>query len=207
MNKNSLYRAFGKMIFFLVLMILLPVVMSFTAEYPEPVTQKYLDKDNVYWEIEQVTISPIFDEPETSQVELYFQKPNNLYLVSENREILTRGDTIWTYLIPHKQIQKTIGGVVFNPFNFVDTAQTSYKILESTANEIALKSIDGSAEPDSLQIVFYDGGSIKTVSYLDINKNEVKLNFMNESFVKYLPEDNFLSNTPEGVEIIDFGDE
>ncbi len=207
MNRHSLIKAFGKMSFFLALMIALPVVLSFTGEYPKPALARYLDKDNVYWKIEQINISPIFDEPETTLIELYFQKPDNLYLVTDVSMILTRADTIWTYSPDNRQIQKNIGGGVFNPFNFIDTSQTHYKIVESDANSVSLKCIDGTLEPDSLQVTYGIDGVIRSVSYLDINENEISLVFKDESFDKLIPEDNFLTKTPEGVQIIDFSDE
>lgn len=207
MSGSSLIVAFGKLSFFLALMVALPVVISFTAEYPRPVTERYLDKDNVYWKIEQITISPIFDEPETSRVELYFQKPDKLYLDSEKRKIMAVGDTIWNYIVPHKQIQISLTGSVFNPFDFIDTTRSQYELLKSENNVLTLRSFDNSLEPDSVEVEFSAEGLIKNVTYLDVNQNEVKLIFLDESFEKLIPQNNFLVNIPEDVEVVDLGDE
>ena len=207
MNSKPLKKAIGRMAAVILLMVLLPAVLSFTAEYPEPVTKHYLSQEKVYWKIEQITISPIFDEPETSIVDLYFQKPDELYLVADDRQIIARGDTIWTYLIKHKQIQKVIGGGVFNPFDFIDTSNTFYDIVKSDDNVLVLKSQDSMTEPDSLQITFSNSGIIENVIYPDVNENEVKLRFLTESFTTPIPEDNFLAKVPEGVEVIDISDQ
>jgi len=207
MNRHSLIKAFGKMSFFLALMIALPVVLSFTGEYPKPALDRYLNKDNVYWKIEQINISPIFDEPETTIIELYFQKPDKLYLVTDLNLVLTSADTIWTYSPENRQIQKTIGGGVFNPFDFIDTTQAHYQVVESDANSVSLKCVDDSLEPDSLRVIYTGEGAIKSISYMDINENEIRLLFIDESFERLIPKDNFLTNTPEGVELIDLSDD
>lgn len=206
MNSRRLKKAIVQMVLIIGIMIMLPAVLSFTAEYPRPVTDHYLARESIYWKISQVTISPIFDEPETSLVEFYFEKPNKLYLSSLDQKIFAIEDTIWTYLIKHNQIQKSLGGTIFNPFDFIDTSQSVYRVVESDKNHIILKSNDEALEPDSLLIEFEKGGLISSVIYLDTNENEVILHFIEESFDKAIPRDNFLVNMPEGVEIIDISD-
>lgn len=187
-------------------LILFPIVTSHTAEFPDPLQNRYCNRELIYWNIRQVTISPIFDEPETTVVQFYFQKPHRLYIEAPGRYVLAEGDTIWTYLIDHKQIQKNIDGYVFNPFDFIDSAQTFYRVIFADSQKIDLKSVDESTEPDSLAIYFNKDGAISRVEHLDINDNRVMYEILEELFTKKIPDDNFLSNTPKGVEIIDISD-
>lgn len=186
-NSQSNYnikKAVFLMAVFICAMVLFPVVLSFTAQYPDQLKERYQNQATIYWRISQILISPIFDEPETSLVELYFGKPDCLYIISSDQQIYVSGDTVWTYLIKHKQIQRTIGARVFNPFDFLDTSQTFYEITQVTENYIALKSIDETLEPDSLGIHFAENGAVAKVEYLDTNENKVVFDIKEESFSK-----------------------
>ena len=203
MKKYSLTKAFISMIIFIAAMVLFPAVISFTAEYPDPLIKHYSGRDLVYWKINQVTISPVFDEPETSLVELYFQKPSELFLKSPDQQVYAVGDTIWTYLIKHKQIQKSIGSGIFNPFDYIDSSQTYYRVEDTDNNSVKLRGAEENMEPDSLTIDFNPSGEIVRLEYLDANENNVIMEFLEESFNKNIPKDNFKDVPPEGVEIID----
>jgi outer membrane lipoprotein-sorting protein len=203
----SLTRNILLMAIFILAMILFPLVISQTAEYPKSFKDYYRGKTSIYWEIRQITISPVFDSPETSLVNFYFAKPDTLFIESPRQQIFAIGDTFWTYVIPHKQIQKSIGSGVFNPFDFLDSSQTFYQVVNSGDGYIVLKSTDDAAQPDSLDIYYSNNGSITSVAYKDVNDNQVELQFMKESFSKPIPSDNFHNKTPKGVEIINLSDE
>jgi len=191
---------------FICAMVLFPVVLSFTSQYPKQLKDRYLNQATIYWRINQISISPIFDEPETSLVELYFVRPDCLYIISPGQQIYVSGDTVWTYLINHKQIQRAVGAQIFNPFDFLDTSQTFYEIAHVTDNYIALKSIDKTLEPDSLGIHFAENGAVAKVEYLDTNENKVIFDIKEESFSKRIPADNFVFKRPAGVEFIDISE-
>jgi len=194
------------MAIFISAMVLFPVVLSFTIEYPDQFKKHYQGQGTVFWRIRQISISPVFDEPETSLVELYFREPDYLFIVSPEQQIYASADTIWTYLINHKQIQRTIGTRVFNPFDFLDTSQSFYEILQVTDSYITLKSLDNTLEPDSLDIYYTGDGAVTKVEYLDTNDNKVILDIKEESFSKGIPVDNFVIKRPEGVEFIDISE-
>jgi outer membrane lipoprotein-sorting protein len=202
-NNYNIKKAVFLMAVFICAMVLFPVVLSFTAQYPNQLKERYLNQTTIYWRINQISISPVFDEPETASVELYFGKPDCLYIISPDQHLYVSGDTVWTYLIKHKQIQRAIGARVFNPFDFLDTSQTFYEIAQVTENYIALKSIDETLEPDSLGIHFAENGAVVKVEYLDTNENKVIFEIKEESFSKRIPADNFVFKKPEGVEFID----
>ena len=202
LTKNILLMAL-----FIVGMILFPLVISQTAEYPESFKDYYRDKGSIYWEIRQITLSPVFDTPETSLVKFYFEKPDTLFIESPRQQIFAIGDTFWTYVIPHKQIQKSIGAGFFNPFDFLDSSQTFYRIVSSGDGHIVLKSTDEETQPDSLDIYYGNSGAITSVDYKDVNDNQVKLQFLKESFSKKIPSDNFHNKPPRGVEIINLSDD
>ena len=203
----SLTKNIVLMALFILTMILFPLVISQTAEYPESFRDYYRGKASIYWEIRQITISPVFDTPETSLVNFYFEKPDTLFIESAQQQIFAIGDTFWTYVVPHKQIQKSIGSGVFNPFDFLDSNQTFYRVVSSGDGHIVLKGIDDTAQPDSLDIYYGNSGAITGVAYKDINDNQVELQFMKESFSKPIPSDNFHYKTPKGVEIINLNDD
>ena len=186
--------------------ILLPVVISYTAELPVPLKNHYNNQQMIYCNIRQITVSPIFDEPETTIVQFYFEKPQSLFIETPRQHIYAKSDTIWTYIIEHQQIQKKLGGYVFNPFDFVDDTQTYYRVANTNNNKVTLKSVEADAEPDSLEIHYNIDGTIERIEYLDINDNLVVYEIMEESFSKSIPEDNFLLKTPDGVKIIDLDD-
>jgi len=202
LTKNILLMAL-----FILAMILFPLVISRTAEYPETFKDYYRGKQSIYWEIRQITVSPVFDNPETALVKFYFQKPDTLFIESARQQIFAIGDTFWTYVIPHQQIQKSIGSGVFNPFDFLDSTQASYKVVSSGDGHIVLKSTDEMSQPDSLDINYGGSGAITSVDYKDVNDNEVTLQFLKESFSEPIPTDNFHNKTPEGVELIDLSDD
>lgn len=204
--KYSLKKAVVYPVLMIMLMILLPVFLIYSAEFPVSVKEHYSNKQTIYWEIQQISISPIFDEPETTLVKFYFQKPHQLFIVTPDKHIYSHGDTLWSYLIYHKQIQKSISEHFFNPFDFIDSAQTYYKVVADEGGTMILISVDESMEPDSLQIRYNESGKIIKVEYQDINDNRVIFEFLKESFSETIPDDNFLNNIPEGVEIIDLSD-
>jgi outer membrane lipoprotein-sorting protein len=187
-------------------MALFPAVLSQTVEYPEPLKSRYSDQKMIFWDIRQISISPIFDEPETSRVELYFQKPNRLFIKSIDKQIYSANDTVWTYLINHKQIQMVVGGQVFSPFDFLDSSQSYYEVVFKGEDYISLKSTDQTMEPDSLEIYYNKTGEITRVEYLDVNDNMVVIELIEESFIKPIPDDLFVNNKPDSVEIIDIGE-
>jgi len=187
-------------------MALFPAVLSQTVEYPEPLKNHYNDQSSIFWDIRQISISPIFDEPETSRVELHFQRPDRLFILSPGKQIYAANDTVWTYLIKHKQIQLIVGRQVFNPLDFLDSSQIYYEVTATGDNYVALRSTDQTMEPDSLEIYFKETGAITRVEYLDINDNKVIFELIDESFSKPIPDDIFVSNKPEGVEIINIGE-
>lgn len=206
MTKYHLKKKINLLAISIAALILFPAIISYTAEFPDKMQNHYRNKQLIYWEIRQITISPIFDEPETTLVRFYFKKPHNLFIATPDQNIYIRGDTIWVYLIKHKQIQKNISGYVLNPFDFIDSAQTIYQIIDSDNQKITLKSVDEMMEPDSLEIYYNKDGVITRVEYLDLNDNSVIFEVLDESFSTAIPEDNFLVNTPEGVEIIDINE-
>jgi outer membrane lipoprotein-sorting protein len=191
---------------FIAAMVLFPAVLSQTVEYPEPLKNYYQGRNSIFWDIRQISISPIFDEPETSSVELYFQKPDRLFIISADQQIYAANDTVWTYLVNHKQIQLVVGRQVFNPFDFLDSSQTFYEVTAAGENFAALKSSDQTMEPDSLEIYFIKTGAIERVEYLDANENKVIVELIEESFAKPIPDDNFVNSKPKGVEIIDISE-
>lgn len=192
---------------FILAMILFPMVISYTAEYPAPLKNYYGGKASIYWQIRQITISPVFDEPETALVKIFFHKPDTLFIKAPDQQIFAVGDTIWTYLIQHKQIQKSISAGFFNPFDFIDSSQTLYQVAGSADRQVILKSIEKTTQPDSLEINYAESGAITSAGYKDVNDNKVVLQFVEESFSKLIPADNFHNKTPDGVEIIDLSDE
>lgn len=188
------------------LIVSLYVCLTYSAEFPEPVKMHYQRKQSIYWEIQQISISPIFDEPETSLVRLYFQKPQKMFITMPDKQVYVDGDTIWTYLINHKQIQKSISEYFFNPFDFIDSDQTYYQVIDDKDGVMTLTSIDESMEPDSLEVRYNENGKLIRVEYQDINDNKVIFEFLEESFSVNIPDDNFLNNIPDEVEIIDLND-
>ncbi|MCD6161801.1 MAG: hypothetical protein J7K40_05235 [candidate division Zixibacteria bacterium] len=205
-RKYHLKRRAALMVLSITAMIFLPAVMLYTAEFPDALQKHYYNRQSIYWEIRQVTISPIFDEPETTLVKFYFNKPHSLFIKTANQEVYAIEDTLWTYRPKHKQIQKNIGGRVFNPFDFIDSAQTFYQVVAIDNGRLDLKRVDQSIEPDSLSISFNENGEVKRVEYPDLNENLVIYEILDESFTRQIPADNFLTNTPENIEIIDLNE-
>jgi outer membrane lipoprotein-sorting protein len=188
------------------LIVLFSICLTYSAEFPEPVEKHYQGKQSIYWEIQQISISPIFDEPETSLVKFYFQKPQKMFITMPDKQVYVNGDTIWTYLINHKQIQKSISEHFFNPFDFIDSNQTYYRVIADKDGMMTLMSIDESMEPDRLEVNYSENGAITRVEYQDINDNKVIFEFSEESFSVTIPDDNFLNDIPDEVEVIDLND-
>lgn len=192
--------------FLVAAMVLLPAVLTTATDFPAAVKSRYGQKASIYWKIRQITISPIFDEPETTNVEFFINRHDSLFISTPQKQIFGIGDTLWTYLPKHKQIQRHPGVAVFNPLVFIDSSQSLYKVLSADEHTVILESSDENMEPDSVAIYYGKNGAIEKAEYLDANRNKVMMDFENESFAKGIPRDNFLSDPPPGVEIIDLGE-
>jgi outer membrane lipoprotein-sorting protein len=177
-----------------------------SAELPLVIKGRYDGKNTIYWKIRQISVSPLFDQPETTAIEFYIQKPDKMYITMLNKMVYAKGDTIWVYLPEQKQVQKQIGDHVFNPFDLVDNSQKYYKVISSGKNSIHLKSIDETNEPESLDVGYLSDGRLSSASYFDINGTRVILEFAKESFVNKIPAKVFLKNLPKDVQVIDLNE-
>jgi len=192
-------------------LIVLPISFSLISlhnsaiagELPRPIIVHYENANSIYWKIRQLSISPIFDRPETTIAEFYLQRPSNVYIKMPGKQIFTDGDTLWTYLVEHKQIQKSSTGHIFNPFDIIDSKQTLYDVIFAEKGQAILKNRQLAVEPDSLCIRYQDDGTLKHIIYVDVNNNEIKLEFIKESFAKKQPRDIFVKNRPKDVQIIE----
>ena len=207
---NRVEYNFGKvtarLLLLMIFIVLFSICLTYSAQFPESVEKHYKNKQSIYWEIQQISISPIFDEPETSLVKVYFQKPKKMFITMPDKQVYVDGDTVWTYLINHKQIQKSFSEHFFNPFDFVDCDQTYYRVIADTDGVMTLVSVDESMEPDSLELGYNNNGKITRIEYQDINDNKMIFKFLEESFSVTIPDDNFLNDIPDGVEVIDLND-
>jgi outer membrane lipoprotein-sorting protein len=193
----------NKISFYVCLLIILSMTLSFADELPQSIINHYRGSQSIYWKIRQITISPIFDKPETLVVEFFIERPSKMYVTMPQKQIYTDGETVWTYLEQHKQVQKSSEGHVFNPFDFVDSAQTSYKVISAASDQMVMKAIDQTMEPDSIMIRYNTKGKIRAADYYDLNGNKVKLDFIKETFGKGIPRNIFLKNLPKDVKTID----
>lgn len=174
------------------------------ADMPLLIRNHYRGRNSIYWKIKQITYSPIFEQSETLAVEFFIERPNKLYIRMPNRQIYSDGETTWVYLPDDKQVQRSLNGDFFNPFDLIDSAQTRFQIysVSTTERQIVMLSIDEIMEPDSLCLSYKPDGSVKAANYLDANDNEVKLLFIKEIFGKTIPSDIFIKKLPIDVEII-----
>jgi len=206
MKPISLKRELILLIILVAVMVLLPAVLSTANDLPAVLISRYSHKASIFWKIRQVTISPIFDEPETTSVDFFINNHDSLYISTPQKQIFGIADTLWTYLPKHKQIQKHPGSQVINPLAFIDSSQSLYRVLSANDQMVILKSIDENSEPDSVAIHYGKDGAIDRAEYLDANQNKVVMEFLDESFAKSIPRDNFMNNPPPGVELIDLGE-
>lgn len=184
---------------------LLFVSPIFAADMPSLIKNHYRGHDSIYWKIKQVTYSPVFEQSETLAVEFYIERPSKLFIRMPDRQIYFDGETTWVYLPDDKQIQKSLNGDFFNPFDLIDSAQTRFQIysVSPAERQIVMLSIDEIMEPDSLCLRYNQDGSLKMAGYLDANDNEIELVFNKESFGKPIPNDIFIKKPPKDVELID----
>jgi|GEM_PF-1753783 outer membrane lipoprotein-sorting protein len=174
------------------------------ADMPSPIKNHYRDRGSVYWKIKQVTYSPVFEHSETLAVEFFIERPNKIYAVMPDKRLFFDGETTWVYLPEDKQIQKSINGDFFNPFDLIDSAQTRFQIhsVSPSRREFVMLSIDEIMEPDSLTVRYDSDGGLKEAGYVDTNDNRITLLFIKESFNKKIPTDIFAVKPPKDVEII-----
>ena len=144
---KSLFFAAGLLVF-----LILQTNTCPAAKMPAPLLKHYSTRTVIFWKIRQINISPVFDEPESTVIDFYFEKPGKLYVAAPEQDIFIKGDTLWTYLIADKQVQKRTGGQAFNPFNFIDSTQSSYKVVQAEKRKVILKAKTEGLEPDSLAI-------------------------------------------------------
>lgn len=206
-KKNESNRRLGGVFLLICLLIILSFAITLAAELPSPIKKHYRGCHSIYWKIKQVTISPIFDKPETVLVEFYIDRPNKIYVIMPQKQIYSDGETVWTYLAEYKQVQKDVGERIFNPFDFIDSSQTNYEVKTGGKSEMIMQAIDKTLEPDNVNIRYKIDGRLETASYLDLNGNTVKLDFLKEAFGKGIPKKLFLNHLPKDVKIIDFDKE
>jgi outer membrane lipoprotein-sorting protein len=195
----------------LVLILLFLIAFSYISnvyaiELPTAVSKHYDGQQTIYWKIRQISISPLFDQPETVMVQFHIQKSNKMYITMPKKMIYTSGDTVWVYLPDQKQVQKQIGDQVFNPFSLIDNSQQYYKVLSVDKNSMRLKRADETVEPESLEVSYLPNGRLGSVSYFDVNENEIRLEFTKESFSKKFPTNIFLKSLPKDVQVIDLNE-
>ncbi len=185
--------------------ILLLACQTLAADMPSLIKKHYRGHDSIYWKIRQITYSPVFEQSETLAVEFYVERPNKLFIRMPDRQIYSDGETTWVYLPDDKQIQKSLNGDFFNPFDLIDSAQTRFQIysVSSAERQIVMLSIDEIMEPDSLCLRYKQDGSLKLAGYLDANDNEIELVFDKEIFGKPIPDNIFIKKLPKDVELID----
>jgi outer membrane lipoprotein-sorting protein len=176
----------------------------FAADMPSILKNHYRDHDSIYWKIKQITYSPVFEQSETLAVEFYIERPNKLFARMPDRQIYSDGETTWVYLPDDMQIQKSLNGDFFNPFDLIDSAQSRFQIfsVSSAERNIVMLSIDEIMEPDSLSVRYNQDGSLKAADYLDANENEIELQFVKETFGKTIPNDIFIKKLPKDTEVI-----
>lgn len=203
MKNNKAHFCRG--IFLVAFILYLMTGSLIAADLPSVLKSHYRGHDSIYWKIKQITYSPVFEQAETLAVEFYIERPNKLLVNMPDRQIYFDGETSWVYLPDDKQIQKSLNGDFFNPFDLIDSAQTRFQIfsVSSVEREIVMLSIDEIMEPDSLCVRYNKNGSLKAASYLDANENEITLLFIKENFGRSIPGDIFIKKPPKDVEIID----
>jgi outer membrane lipoprotein-sorting protein len=199
-SRNHFFPVFAACLF--VALFINPIL---AADMPSLIKKHYRGRDSIYWKIKQITYFPVFEQSETLAVEFYVERPNKLFIRMPDRQIYSDGETTWVYLPDDKQIQKSLNGDFFNPFDLIDSAQTRFQIysVSLTERQIVMLSIDEIMEPDSLCLRYKQDGSLIMAGYLDANDNEIELVFSKELFGKPIPDDIFIKKLPKDVEVID----
>lgn len=170
------------------------------------VTHRYSSAEGIQWSLQSVVRSDIFDESDTTQVELAYSPPDTFALISAKEKIMGIGDTLWVLSERHKQVQKKdVTGTVM-PADFILTWKDDYNLERHEKNgsfvDFYLSAKEG-INPPNLLLTTDSRDRIRSISYPDAKGDIVTLTVEKEKLKRPEKYDLFFMKIPEGYEFID----
>ena len=170
------------------------------------ISEKYSSCDGIQWQIRSVVYSEIFEEAETTTVNLAFAPPDTFSMTSDLEKIVGIGDTIWVMSVRHRQVQKKSMAGVQLPFDFILNWKDSYD-LDGYSNDGSVMVFDlvGKADviPERLIIAADRKMKIKEISYTDSKGDDVMLSIRREKLKRPGNIDLFFLDIPDDFDFID----
>jgi len=204
----------------MVLSLICLVILSAATSVPDPVSivekseTLYAGAKTFSATFTQLVSSGDFFEPEATEGKLLMRYPESFRIETAEQVIVSDGDTLWSYSDENKQVTiEPVANVneMVTPadylFHFKADYELKYDTLLSFGKEkahrlqLTRKSKDHYVQSMELWI-----GSVSShilrVRYLDINDNEVVLEFSEWKFGIKIDPSRFRFSAPEGVEEI-----
>lgn len=172
----------------------------------DDISERYASADGIQWQVRSIVYSEIFEEAETTIVELAYAPPDTFSMASDLEKIIGIGDTLWVMSIRHRQVQKKSMAGAQMPINYILNWKSNYNLggYSKGESEIVfdLEGMEG-VIPESLVIAADRKMNIKAISYTDSKGDDVLLTIRRQKLKRPGTIDLFFLNIPEGFDFID----
>jgi outer membrane lipoprotein-sorting protein len=172
----------------------------------DDISERYASAEGIQWQIRSIVYSEIFDEAETTFVELAYAPPDTFSMTSDLEKIVGIGDTLWVMSIRHRQVQKKSMAGAQLPINYILNWKHNYDLggYSNDESEIVfdLEGMEG-VIPETLAITADRKMNIKEISYTDSKGDDVVLTIRRQKLKRPGEIDLFFLNIPDGFDFID----
>jgi outer membrane lipoprotein-sorting protein len=172
----------------------------------DDISKEYASADGFQWQIRSVVYSEIFEEAETTFVEIGYAPPDTFSMISELEKIIGIGDTLWVMSARHRQVQKKPMAGLMMPFEFVLNWKDSYD-LDSCFNDGSGMIFDLAGKedviPEKLMIAVDGKMKVRKISYTDSKGDDVVLTVRRQKLERPRNIDFFYLHIPDDFDFID----
>lgn len=172
----------------------------------DDISQEYASADGIQWQIRSVVYSEVFEEAETTYVEIGYAPPDTFSMISDLEKIIGIGDTLWVMSIRHRQVQKKPTAGLMMPFEFILNWKDSYD-LDSCFNDGSSMIFDLAGKediiPERLMVAVDRKMRIEEISYTDSKGDDVMLTIGRQRLERPRNFDFFYLHIPDNFDFID----
>lgn len=172
----------------------------------DDISERYASAEGIQWQVRSIVYSEIFEEAETTVVELAYAPPDTFSMTSDLEKIVGIGDTLWVMSIRHRQVQKKSMAGAQLPINYILNWKNNYDLGGYSKDESEIVfDLEGMEDviPESLAITADNKMNIKEISYTDSKGDDVVLTIRRQKLKRPGTIDLFFLNIPDGFDFID----
>jgi len=169
-------------------------------------TNRYASAPGIQWEITSIIHSDIFEESDTSKINLIYNPADSFYMKSDSETLIGLGDTLWIISDKHKQVQKRILTDYARPIDFIMNWNSNYDIdsaiVRGDNRQFYLTGRPG-ATPSNVVLFTNKNGKLRRITYKDSAGSLINLIIEKEKLRNYSKTNIFELKSPPGYKQID----